>query len=299
MRDKHTISSMRKNFFKNAIKKVKSIYDVDTFARIFLGIVVLVGIVMMAYLLLDEFGILEQFNSVDKITAILDKHKSVSMLIYIGIQFLQVTFIPLPAAVTTVAGSYLFGPWMTVLLSLIAIIPASLTAFMLGRWLGKPFVSWMIGKETMDKYLGKTEGKERTVFFTMFLLPLFPDDALCMIAGITRMSLKYFLITQLITRPIGVIATVFLMSGVIIPFDQWWGIALYILAFAGIVTAIVLSYKYSAQIENFVSKVINKILTFFHIKSDYQEKDKIKNLETSKEIDKEEKTKKDDSEEPS
>lgn len=289
---------MKKGFFKKAKEKVKSIYDVDTFTRIFLGIVVLIGLVMIAYLFLDELGIIEQFDSVDKITAILDKHKSVSMLIYIGIQFLQVTFIPLPAAVTTVAGSYLFGPWMTVLLSLIAIIPASLFAFMLGRWLGKPFVSWMIGKDTMDKYLSKTEGKERTVFFTMFLLPLFPDDALCMVAGITRMSIKYFLITQFITRPIGVIATVFLMSGVIIPFDQWWGILLYILAFIGVIVAIVLSYKYSAQIESFVSRVLNKVLRFFHIKSGYQQKDKVKKLETSQEIDNKE-IKKDDSEEAS
>ena len=275
---------MKKGFFKNTLSRLKNVWNVDTFARIFMGLVILLGIIMIGYLILKETGVLAQFDSVEKIEAILKKYRSASILIFIAIQFLQVTFIPIPAAVTTVAGSYLFGPWLTVLLSLTAIIPASLFAFMLGRWLGKPFVSWMVGKETMEKYLTKTSGKERTVFFTMFLLPFFPDDALCMIAGITPMSVKYFLTTMFITRPITVIATVFFMSGVLIPFNQWWGIMLYGLAFIGVIVALVLSYKYSAQIETFVSKCISKVLKVFHIKTGFQKNSPVAKTETSDDL---------------
>lgn len=262
---------MKKNPFSRAAGFVKRSWNADAFARIFLGLVALVGLFLIAYLVLKETGVLAQFDSAEKITALLERYRSVSILIFIGIQFLQVTFIPIPAAVTTVAGTYLFGPWLTVLFSLCAIIPASVFAFMLGRWFGKPFVSWMVGRETMEKYLSKSAGKERTVFFTMFLLPFFPDDALCLIAGITPMSLKYFLTMQAITRPITVVATCFLMSGTLIPYDQWWGICLYIIAFAAVIAALVLSYRYSAQIEGFVTRVIDRVLKFLHLKTGTEE----------------------------
>lgn len=248
------------------LEKIKSWFDLKTFLRIIFGILFITAIVLIAYFVMKETGFLEKINSIEKIKELLNKYKTVSIIIYWCIQFLQVTFIPIPAAITIVAGAQIFGPWWTFFISLAAMIPASILAFFLGRWLGKPFVGWMIGKETMNKYLTKTHGRERTVFFTMFLLPFFPDDALCLVAGITPMTLKYFLMTQIITRPISIVCTIFLMSGTIIPYNTWWGITLYVLAFIGVIIAIILSYKYSEKIEGFVSKCVDKVLKFLHIR---------------------------------
>ena len=56
------------------------------------------------------------------------------------------------------------------------------------------------------------------------------------------------------------------MSGTIIPYNTWWGIMLYVLAFIGVIIAIILSYKYSEKIECFVSKCVDKVLKFLHIR---------------------------------
>jgi len=55
----------------------------------------------------------------------------------------------------------------------------------------------------------------------MLLFPMFPDDILCMVAGITDMSYKFFIVTVALTRPVMIAATCFLGSGEIIPFTGW------------------------------------------------------------------------------
>ena len=78
-----------------------------------------------------------------------------------------------------------------------------------------------------------------------------------MIAGTTNMSWKFFTITNLITRPIGIFCTCFLSSG-IIPFSGWW-IALWVGLALICAVLFILSYKYQKQIENFVLKLAGKL----------------------------------------
>ena len=49
----------------------------------------------------------------------------------------------------------------------------------------------------------------------MFLFPVFPDDALCMAAGMTKMRYWYFAIIVLIFRSIGIATICFLGSSII------------------------------------------------------------------------------------
>lgn len=179
-----------------------------------------------------------------------------SYLIFFTIQFLQVTFLPIPAAVTTIAGTLVFGPWITCLISFIAIILASVFSFFLGRKIGSKIVIWIAGEEDYRKWAEKL-GKGKYVFFLMMLFPIFPDDILCMIVGTTNMTWKFFIITNLITRPIGIVSTCFLSSG-IIPFTGWWLLLWAILAI-GCLTLFILSYKYQPQIENYIMKLSNKL----------------------------------------
>ena len=116
------------------LEKIKSWFDLKTFLRIIFGILLITAIVLIAYFVMKETGFLEKINSIEKIKELLNKYKTVSIIIYWCIQFLQVTFIPIPAAITIVAGAQIFGPWWTFFISLAAMIPASILAFFLGRW---------------------------------------------------------------------------------------------------------------------------------------------------------------------
>ena len=180
-------------------------------------------------------------------------------IVFIVASFLQVTFIPIPSSVTIIVGNYLFGFWLSFLYSYIGIILGSIFAFYLGRWLGRPFVNWVVGdSKAVDEYLIKMKNKEKVILFFMFLLPLFPDDALCSLAGILPISFLTFLFMQLLTRATSILGTLFFMSGEIIHYDAL-GITIIVIVCILALVAFYLSYKYADKINEIFYNIMDKI----------------------------------------
>ena len=174
------------------------------------------------------------------------------LFIFVALQFLQVTFLPLPSTITTLAGVYVFGPLKAALLSLAGVILGSVFAFFLGRVFGKKLVEFMVGKDTCEKWT-KFLTDAKYSFFIMMVLPVFPDDVLCLVAGLTDMSWTFFVVTNLISRPIGIFTTCYLGSGELIPYHGW-GLGVWAVIVVVVAVLIYLSYRYRDQIENFMRK---------------------------------------------
>ena len=87
----------------------------------------------------------------------------------------------------------------------------------------------------------------------MMLFPFFPDDILCMLAGVINMDFKFYLLTNLITRPIGIFCLCFLGSGVIIPYHSWGLIVWAIIAIV-LTLVIFLLFKNKSKVETFFIK---------------------------------------------
>ena len=90
----------------------------------------------------------------------------------------------------------------------------------------------------------------------MFLLPMFPDDVLCFVAGLSSMSFLFFFVVILISRVIAVFATSYSVS--LIPFNTWWGITLWALFFVGVIILFFFLYKKSDAIEAWVQKKFSR-----------------------------------------
>lgn len=224
--------------------------------KIALIMVILLLLILAIFLPLYFSGAIYKIQKAEDIKEIISSSGMWSYLIFFLIQFMQVTFLPIPAAVTTVAGTLVFGLWITLLISFVAVMLASLFSFFIGKKLGSKIIIWAVGKKDFDKWAEKL-GKGKYVFFLMMLFPFFPDDILCMIAGTTSMSWKFFIVTNLITRPIGIFCTCFLSSG-IIPFSGWWILLWALLAILCLMLFIA-AYKYQEKIENFIFKQSEKI----------------------------------------
>ena len=160
---------------------------------------------------------------------------------YIVVQFLQVVVLPIPGIVSTLAGVALFGAFKTAVFSLIGIWIGSVLAFYIGRKFGKKAVSWLIGAETLEKWQTKLKGKDNLVLTVMFLLPLFPDDILCFVAGLSTMSAKFFLIMMTICRIIAVFSTCYSLD--FIPLNAPWGIAVWALLILTLIGVFLFVYK--------------------------------------------------------
>ena len=224
--------------------------------RILLGIIILATIFIGGFLILYFSGLWERFNSVEKVRDLIQGLGFWGRFTFFILQFLQVTFIPIPPTILTIAGAIVFGPLQGALLSLAGILLGSAFAFLLGQTFGKRLVSFMVGKEACNKWT-KCLSRAKFSFVIMMLLPMFPDDILCLVAGLTDMSWSFFMITNLIARPIGVFLTSFLGSGDFIPYSGW-GLAVWavILIVAGL--AIFFSTKYQREIEVYFMKKFKK-----------------------------------------
>lgn len=219
------------------------------------GIIVLV--VLAAYLALKFTGILDKLENEEQLKDIILSGGGWSYAIFMILQFLQVTFLPLPAMVTTLVGTWIFGPWETVFMSIAAIMAGRVFAFFLGRKFGTPLVKWMVGEKDAAKWSAVLERGKYT-YFLMLVFPFFPDDVLCLIAGITKITWRFYLIANFIAVVITTFAMCFIGSGQIIPFSGW-GIPVWIVLVILLVAAIILSFKYKDKIESFVTDLGEKL----------------------------------------
>ena len=224
--------------------------------RIIFVLSIVLLVLGLIYFLLEVTGLWEKLNSVDKLQTVILELGFWGRFMFVFLQFLQVTFIPLPSPVLIIVGSLIYGPFEAGLLSLSGILFGSAFAFFIGRYFGRKIVAFMVGDKTADKWEKFLSGCKYT-FVLMMLLPLFPDDVLCLVAGLTDMNWTFFMVTQFITRPIGIFLVSYFSSGDIIPYHGWglvvWGVIL-ILSIA----CIYLSSKYSSQIENFIKNIFSK-----------------------------------------
>ena len=228
-----------------------------TLIRLAFSIIIILGIIIITYVLLDHFNLTNLTHS--ELQSKIEAFGALGPIVFIIISFLQVTFIPIPASITILCGNYLFGPWLSYLYSFIGIFSGSLFAFFLGKVIGRRFVNWIVGdKETVDYYLKKFKGKETIILFFMFLLPFFPDDILCSIAGIMPLSWGVFILIQIITRITTIGSTLFFMSGEIIPYDKPWGITILIILGILSIFLFILAYKSSDKINEKLINFVNK-----------------------------------------
>lgn len=215
-------------------------------------IVALVAILVLSYFVLVWTGAWEYINSVDKIRGLILSLGFWGRFAFVLLQFLQVTFLPIPSAVSTLAGVLVFGPLQASLLSLSGIMLGSVLAFWLGRRFGRKLVAFMVGEDTCKKWMDFLTNAKYS-FVVMMLLPIFPDDILCLVAGLTDMSWLFFVVTNLVSRPLAIFLTCYLGSGSLIPFHGW-GLAVWGVFLVGVAVVLYLSFRYRENIEGFIKR---------------------------------------------
>lgn len=224
--------------------------------RISIVLLLTAAVVGIGFAILKFSGAWEYINSVEKVRQLILSIGFYGRLVFVLLQFLQVTFLPIPSTITTLAGLLVYGPLQTAFLSLAGIMLGSVVAFWLGRHFGKKLVSYMVGNESCKKWT-KFLTNAKYSFFVMMVLPIFPDDILCLVAGLTDMSWAFFVVTNLISRTIGIFLTCYLGSGELIPY-RGWGLAVWAVLIMCVVVLVYLSFKYRKQIESFLKRRLSK-----------------------------------------
>ncbi len=230
------------------------------FRTVFLLVICMVFLAV-AFIVTDAVGQLSKYETEgEKIARLVELIRATggwSMFVYILIQILQVVILPLPAAVCYIPGSQIWGPLTATLLASAGVLIGSVIAYAIGRFFGKRAVVWIAGKETTEKYSSYIAERGKVVFVLMQILPFFPDDILCMIAGLSCMNFPFFTAVMVLVRPFVIAAYCYLGSGTVIPFSGW-GIPVWIAIFVVCIALAVLSFKYQDKFEKWLAAKFSK-----------------------------------------
>lgn len=174
-------------------------------------------------------------------------------VVYFLLQILQVVVLPFPALVCYIPGALIWGPLTATLIASAGVIVGSVIAYFIGKCCGKPAVVWIAGKENTEKYTSILSKRGKVIFLLVQILPFFPDDIICIVAGLVGLNFPFFIITIAIVRPLIIAMYCYLGSGTIIPFSGW-GIPVWIAIFAVCIILAVLAFKYQDRFEAWLVK---------------------------------------------
>ncbi len=161
---------------------------------IILKISLLIALIVLCIFFFIHFDLYNFFKDRERITGFINSFGPLSVVIFIGLQILQVTVAPIPGEISGFIGGYLYGPVLGTLYSIIGLSLGSLIAFFLARWLGQPFVEKVASPATIQKYDYFIEHKGLPVIFILFFIPGFPKDILSYIIGLSRLKASTFIL---------------------------------------------------------------------------------------------------------
>ncbi len=174
----------------------------QTFIKKLINLSSIIGILATIALLIYGYqaGI---FSSAEQLSYMISQAGIWGPLIFIFIQIIQCVIPIIPGGLSCVAGIILFGPFYGFIYNYIGILLGSLINFILARHYGKPFIETIVSKKTYNKYIRWLDrGKHFDKLFALAIfMPVAPDDFLCMLAGLTKMTYKKFITIIVLGKP--------------------------------------------------------------------------------------------------
>ncbi len=125
-------------------------------------------------------------------------------LVFILMQIMQILLAFIPGGLLLSGGVAAFGPWLGLLYNMVGTLLGSSLNFAIARRWGRPLARRLMPEKTWNRYVGwldENQRKFQRLFAAAILLPFFPDDALCLVAGLTRMRWSGFLLILLLKLP--------------------------------------------------------------------------------------------------
>ena len=136
----------------------------------------------------------------------LQQFESFGLVMLSLLMLAQVFLALIPGQALMIASGYLYGAPMTIVVVATTSIIGSQLAFWLARRCGRPLID-KIASPKIIGYWNRLAGNcGPGFFFITFLLPFFPSDMMCYVAGLGKVSPKGFFVANFAGRLLGAIA---------------------------------------------------------------------------------------------
>lgn len=166
-------------------------------------IAILIALAAIGVFLFFHFDFHLLFTDRERLLKFIGDFGPWSIVVFIGLQALQVLFAPVPGELTGFIGGYLYGALWGTVYSTVGLTIGSWLAFTLARIFGLPLVERIVRTDLFQKYDRFITHQGKLVIFILFLIPGFPKDALCYLIGLSHLKTIPFLVISAIGRLLG------------------------------------------------------------------------------------------------
>ncbi len=197
-----------------AIPLKKNISKSTIIKFIIAGVIVLLILGYLAWDVIAQGPLIQLLSNRDELVELINRAGLLAPLIYIALQVVQVVVAPIPGQIVGGAGGFLFGHW-GILWTTIGSFIGFWLVFLIARKFGRPLIEKIFKKPAVEKFDFIINAKgSALIIFAIFLLPGFPDDLICYIAGLTKLPMRKLMLISILGRFPTIVLTNYIGMGI-------------------------------------------------------------------------------------
>jgi uncharacterized membrane protein YdjX (TVP38/TMEM64 family) len=131
---------------------------------------------------------------------LLKQHISTAIYIYFAICIAQPIILPLPEMVTVVAASSVLGPFTAFTVGFFGTILGIAAMFFGTRIGGMKLVKKLVNEKHLVQYHRYVQKNELLILALLFIIPILPDEIICVGAGVSGVRVKRFLSVAIFSK---------------------------------------------------------------------------------------------------
>jgi uncharacterized membrane protein YdjX (TVP38/TMEM64 family) len=214
------------------------------------ALIILLAICFVMY----KFFKMGLFTSKEALKEYIKSFGVLAPVVFVFIQMLQIIIAPIPGNITGMVGGAIFGVYKGFALSALGLFIGSIFAYYLAKIYGRKLIYKLVNNQELEKYENMLNGdKGIMIIFGFFILPFFPDDILCFLAGLAGVDITKFIVMVLFGR----IPGMYIAS--VVGNAAAFGVHLKEIIICGIyVIAIIIAYKFRKQLISWLHNIGKK-----------------------------------------
>jgi uncharacterized membrane protein YdjX (TVP38/TMEM64 family) len=151
---------------------------------------------------------LQWFSDLDAVTESIRSYGLWGPAVLCLLFILQTFLAFIPGQALMVASGYVYGFSGGILITWASLVAGGQMAFWLARRYGRPFVEKWISPAVLDRWDKSAAGRGIPFYVITLVMPFFPNDAMCYVAGLGNMPHRRFLVANTLGRGIASCLTV-------------------------------------------------------------------------------------------
>ncbi len=164
-------------------------------------ILITIVVAIPVYIAVCKWDLIQSFGSLDEVVDFLKGYKAESILVYVGMQVLQIVVSIIPGQAFQFAAGILYGFLLGLLLSIIGAVIGTTITFYLAKILGQDALHLFFTEEKFNYFVERLNSKKAyTLVLLIYLIPGLPKDIMSYAAGVSSMNFKAFLAISVVGR---------------------------------------------------------------------------------------------------